>query len=144
MSGYGGRPPGWEDPYGGYGGYGGTPGWDDPGAYGPQGPPYGQQGYPYGPPGVPHARPSNGSTIAALVCNCVVAVLCCNIVAIPGIITGALALGRVNTDPASARRLTIWSWSLFAASILIGIILAVVYFAIIATSDPGYTSSGGV
>ncbi|GAA2171202.1 hypothetical protein [Actinomadura napierensis] len=144
MSGYGGRPPGWQDPYGGYGG---TPGWDDPGGYGQPGygqPGYGQPGYPYGPPGVPQAPTSNGSTIAALVCNCVVAVLCCNIVAIPGIVTGALALGRVNTDPQSARKLTIWSWSLFAASILIGIVIAVVYFAIIATSDPGYTSTDGV
>ncbi|MBO2464604.1 hypothetical protein [Actinomadura violacea] len=133
MSGYGGVPPGWHDPYGGQGGYGGTPGWDDGGAYGP-----------YGPPGVPHAPASNGSAIAALVCNCVVALLCCNIVAIPGIVTGALALGRVQTDPASARRLTIWSWSLFAASVLIGIILLIVYVAFIVTSDSDYTSTGGV
>ncbi|MER6810536.1 hypothetical protein ABT299_14755 [Spirillospora sp. NPDC000708] len=132
MSGYGGVPPGWHDPYGGYG-QGGTPGWDDAGAYGP-----------YGPPGVPQAPANNGSAIAALVCNCVVALLCCNIVAIPGIVTGALALGRVQTDPASARRLTIWSWSLFAASLLIGIIIAVVYFVVILTHDPGYTSTGGV
>ncbi|MBD2900246.1 hypothetical protein amrb99_92470 [Actinomadura sp. RB99] len=132
MSGYGGVPPGWHDPYGGYG-QGGTPGWDDAGAYGS-----------YGPPGVPQAPANNGSAIAALVCNCVVALLCCNIVAIPGIVTGALALGRVQTDPASARRLTIWSWSLFAASLLIGIIIAVVYFAVILTHDPGYTSTGGV
>ncbi|MEU6752679.1 hypothetical protein ABZ914_41215 [Spirillospora sp. NPDC046719] len=132
MSGYGGVPPGWHDPYGGYG-HGGTPGWDDAGAYGP-----------YGPPGVPQAPANNGSAIAALVCNCVVALLCCNIVAIPGIVTGALALGRVQTDPASARRLTIWSWSLFAASLVIGIIIAVVYFAVILTHDPGYTSTGGV
>jgi hypothetical protein len=125
-------PPGWHDPYGGYG-HGGTPGWDDAGAYGP-----------YGPPGVPQAPANNGSAIAALVCNCVVALLCCNIVAIPGIVTGALALGRVQTDPASARRLTIWSWSLFAASLLIGIIIAVVYFVVILTHDPGYTSTGGV
>ncbi|MGI5325827.1 hypothetical protein [Actinomadura nitritigenes] len=144
MSGYGGVPPGWHDPYGGYG-QGGTPGWDDAGAYGPQ---YGPQGRPYGPqygpPGVPQAPANNGSAIAALVCNCVVALLCCNIVAIPGIVTGALALGRVQTDPASARRLTIWSWSLFAASLLIGIIIAVVYFALIVTHDPGYTSTDGV
>ncbi|WP_433147282.1 hypothetical protein ACQPZ8_06285 [Actinomadura nitritigenes] len=132
MSGYGGVPPGWHDPYGGYG-QGGTPGWDDAGAYGP-----------YGPPGVPQAPANNGSAIAALVCNCVVALLCCNIVAIPGIVTGALALGRVQTDPASARRLTIWSWSLFAASLLIGIIIAVVYFAVVLTHDPDYTSTGGV
>jgi hypothetical protein len=136
VSGYGGVPPGWHDPYGGYG-YGGTQGWGDAGGYGPQ-------GDPYGPPGVPREPASNGSAIAALVCNCVVAVLCCNIVAIPGIVTGALAVGRVRTDPASARRLTIWSWSLFAASLLIGLIVAVVYFALIVTSDSGSTSTGGV
>ncbi|TDD26726.1 hypothetical protein E1287_35955 [Actinomadura sp. KC06] len=145
MSGYGGGPPsGWEDPYGG-----GSQGWDPGGAYGPQ---YGAgQGYPppgygygYGPPGVPHRAPSNGSTIAALVCNSIAVVLCCNIVAIPGIITAAIALGRNNTDPRSARKLTIWSWSLFAAGVVIGIILIVIYALLAAAADPDYDSSGGI
>ncbi|MWA06773.1 hypothetical protein F8568_041815 [Actinomadura sp. LD22] len=136
MSGYGGVPPGWHDPYGGYGN-GGTPGWDDAGVYGPQ-------AHPYGPPGVPYAPANNGSAIAALVCNCVLALLCCNIIAIPGIVTGALAVGRVRTDPASARRLTIWSWSLFAASVVISIILAVVYIALAVTHDSDYSSTSGV
>ncbi|TMQ90050.1 hypothetical protein ETD83_37140 [Actinomadura soli] len=146
MSGYGGRPPsGWEDPYGG-----GSQGWDPGGAYGPQ---YGAgQGYPppgyghgygYGPPGVPHRTPSSGSTIAALVCNAIAVVLCCNIVAIPGVITAAIALGRNSTDPGSARKLTIWSWSLFAAALVIGIILIVIY-ALLVAADPDYDSSGGI
>ncbi|MEU8310444.1 hypothetical protein AB0C84_43450 [Actinomadura sp. NPDC048955] len=152
MSGYGGRPPsGWDDPYGG------DQGWDTGGAYGqPHGqsygyttqPGYGQPGYGYGygygPPGVPYQATSNGSTIAALVCNAVAIVLCCNIVAIPGVITAAIALGRVQTDPPSARRLTIWSWSLFAASILIGIALLIVYVMIGTMSEPDYGSSEGI
>jgi hypothetical protein len=145
MSGYGGRPPsGWDDPYGG------GQNWDPGGAYGGQGyghgqPGYGQQGYGYGPPGVPYQPVSNGSTIAALVCNAVAILLCCNIVAIPGVITAAIALGRTQTDPPSARKLTIWSWSLFAASVVIAIIVLIVYIVIgVAASDPDYGSSSGI
>jgi hypothetical protein len=91
---------------------------------------------------VPYAPASHGSAIAALVCNCVATVLCCNIVAIPGIITGALALGRSGTDPASARKLTIWSWSLFAASILVAVILVIVL--LVAAGDPDPSSGASV
>lgn len=143
MSGYGGRPPsGWEDPYGG-----GSQGWDPGGAYGPQygpGPGYPPPGYGYGPPGVPYGTRSNGSTIAALVCNSIAVALCCNIVAIPGIITAAIALGRNNTDPNSARKLTIWSWSLFGAAVAIAIIFFVVYLILIAAADPDYDSGDGI
>jgi hypothetical protein len=152
MSGYGGRPPsGWDDPYGG------DQNWDTGGAYGqPYGqgygytqpghgqPGYGQPGYGYGPPGVPYQAASNGSTIAALVCNAVAILLCCNIVAIPGVITAAIALGRTQTDPPSARRLTIWSWSLFAASVLIGIVILIIYIAFGVMSEPDYSSSDGI
>ncbi|MFC4056323.1 hypothetical protein ACFOY4_42130 [Actinomadura syzygii] len=147
MSGYGGQPPSWEDPYAGqqyggqhYGGqqYGGQqhggPGYD-PYGYGP--------GYGYGPPGVPYATRSNGSAIAALVCCCVAVVLCCNVLAIPGIITGAIAVGRASTDPESSRRLTIWSWSILAVSFVIAIILFVVFVLIGAASEPDYDSTGG-
>lgn len=146
MSGYGGRPPsGWDDPYGG------AQGWDSGGTYG-QGygygytqPGYGQPGYGYGPPGVPYQTQSNGSTIAALVCNAVAILLCCNIVAIPGVVTAAVALGRTQTDPPSARRLTIWSWSLFAASVFIAIIVLIIYIIIgVTASDPDYSSSDGI
>ncbi|MFD0691886.1 DUF4190 domain-containing protein [Actinomadura fibrosa] len=146
MSGYGGRPPsGWDDPYGA------SQGWDPNGAYGrPGGDPYGMPppgygyGYGYGPPGVPHAPSSNGSTIAALVCNIVGIVLCCNILAIPGVITAAIAMGRVQTDPRSARKLTIWSWCLFAASVVLGIVFLIIYIVVIANSEPDYGTTSGV
>jgi hypothetical protein len=116
LSGYGGQPPGWQDPYG-------QSGWDPQGNYAQQGwqDPYAQQGYGYGPPGVPQNQASNGSAIAALICNIVLFMFCASILAIPGIVTAALAMGRVQTNPQSARRLTIWSWSLFAVVIVLGI-----------------------
>ncbi|TYK49691.1 hypothetical protein [Actinomadura decatromicini] len=140
MSGYGGQPP-WEDPYAGhqYGGqhYGGQPGGAgyDPYGYG--------SGYGYGPPGVPYATRSNGSAIAALVCNCVAVVLCCNIFAIPGIATGAVAVARASTDPDSSRRLAIWSWCLLGASFVVAIIVFVAFMALGAASEPDYDSGGG-
>ncbi|QXJ24105.1 hypothetical protein AGRA3207_005362 [Actinomadura graeca] len=144
MSGYGGSPPpGWEDPYGGSQGWGG-------GGYGPppadpygQGPPPGY-GYGYGPPGVPYAPAGNGSTIAALICNIVAIVLCCNIVAIPGVILAAIAMGRAQSDPYSARRLTMWSWVLFGASIVVAIIVMVAWIVLAANSEPDYGSSSGI
>ncbi|TYK49692.1 hypothetical protein [Actinomadura decatromicini] len=138
MSGYGGQPPSGEgDPYGGaygaqqppgagdpYGTYGGQP---PAGAYGAQQPPgvtpYGT----YGPPGVPSKRVSSGTITAALVCNCVAIVLCCNFVAIAGVVTALNAQRRADTDPRSARNLTIWSWSLFAVSTVLGLIIGIVY-----------------
>ncbi|WP_245667493.1 hypothetical protein [Actinomadura macra] len=143
MSGYGGSPPpGWEDPYGG------SQGWGGAGGYGaPPGSPYGQgppPGYGYGPPGVPYAPASNGSTIAALICNIVAIVLCCNIVAIPGVILAAIAMGRVQSDPHSARKLTLWSWILFGASIVIGIVVLVLWIVLAANSEPDYGSSSGI
>ncbi|MEU8797797.1 DUF4190 domain-containing protein [Spirillospora sp. NPDC048819] len=143
MSGYGGNPPpGWQDPYGGsqdpYGG--GSQGWSgDPyggnpygGAYGPGG---GQPGYGYGPPGVPTRPQSNANTIAALVCNIIGVLLCCGILSIPGVITAAIAMGRVDSDPESARKLTIWSWVLFGVSVVLGIIIMVVYVIVIIMSE---------
>ncbi|TDC85467.1 hypothetical protein [Actinomadura sp. 7K507] len=134
MSGYGGGPPpGWQDPYGGSQGWSGDPYGGDPygGAYGPGGAP----GYGYGPPGVPTRPASNASTIAALVCNIAGVVLCCGILSIPGAITSAIAMSRVETDPDSARKLTIWSWVLFGLSVFIGIILMIVYIAVIVMSE---------
>jgi hypothetical protein len=125
LSGYGGQPSGWQDPYG-------QSGWDPQGYYAQQGwqDPYAQQGYGYGPPGLPQQPASNGSAIAALVCNIVLFVACASIFAIPGIVTAALAMGRVQTNPESARRLTVWSWVLFGVVIVIGIALIGVLIAI--------------
>ncbi|TDC65215.1 hypothetical protein E1200_18825 [Actinomadura sp. GC306] len=150
MSGYGGSPPpGWQDPYGGSQGWSGDPKSGDPygtdpyggGAYG--GSAYGG-GYPnagYGPPGVPTSQSGNGSTVAALVCNIVMVVLCCGVLSIPGVITSAIAMGRVHSDPESARRLTVWSWVLFGASIVLGIIGLIIYvFVVVLAETNGYDS----
>ncbi|TDC48015.1 hypothetical protein E1281_25400 [Actinomadura sp. KC345] len=135
MSGYGGSPPpGWQDPYGGSPGWGGDP---YGGAYGPGGAP----GYGYGPPGTPTRPASSASTIAALVCNIAGVVLCCGILSIPGAITSAIAMSRVETDPESARKLTIWSWVLFGLSFVIGIILIIIYIVAVVMAesyDSGY------
>lgn len=131
MSGYGGSPPpGWQDPYGSQG-WGGSP---YPGAPAP--------GYGYGPPGVPVRPPSNASTTACLVCNIISVLLCCGLLAIPGAVVAALAMGRVHTDPESARKLTIAGWVLFGLSIVCGIILAILYFAVMIRSDGSGSTSG--
>src|SRR4051812_47889848 len=104
----------WQDPYGQYGqqGWQQNPqqGWQDP--YASQNPYAQQQGYGgyYGPPG---AQPggSNGAAVGALVCNIIAALLCCGGLAwLPGIILSAMAMSRNNTDPGSARNLTLWAW----------------------------------
>ncbi|MEU5994596.1 hypothetical protein ABZ806_36955 [Spirillospora sp. NPDC047418] len=134
MSGYGGNPPGWQDPYGSQQGWGGSP---YPGA--PQPP-----GYAYGPPGVPVRQASSGATTACLVCNIASVLLCCGILGIPGAIVSALAMGRVHTDPESARKLTIAGWILFALSIISGIVLAVIYVVVMLQADSGYDSGSGI
>ncbi|MFC9976188.1 hypothetical protein ACFVH6_35370 [Spirillospora sp. NPDC127200] len=106
-----GRPQGWNDPYGSAP----TPGWGDPyggQAPGPEGYGYGY-GYGYGPNPPPA---SNGSTIAALIVSCVMTTMCCNVLAIASIITSAVAMGRISRDPASARRLTWWSWGILGVT----------------------------
>lgn len=125
MSGYGGQPPGWDNPYGQQGG-----GWDPYGEYAQQG---------YGPPGVPYTPASQGAAIAALVCN-IVATLCC-LLGIPGIVTAAIALGKVNTEPESARTLTIWSWVIFAITMVLGITVIIIAFAVGAFSEESGTST---
>ena len=142
MSGYGGTPPGWQDPYGGQSPYGGQ-GWGDAQYPGAQ-PPPGYAPYAYGPPGVPVRQPSSGSTTACLVCNIAGVLLCCGVLSIPGAIVAAIAMGRVHTDPESARKLTIAGWVLFGLSILCGIVLAIIYVIVIASADSGYDSGGGI
>jgi Na+/proline symporter len=133
VSGYGGTPPGWQDPYGPQS-YGGSP---YPGAPQPS-------GYAYGPPGVPVRQPSSGSTTACLVCNIASVLLCCGILGIPGAIVSAIAMGRVHTDPESARKLTIAGWILFGLSMVCGIIIAVIYLLVVISSDSGYDSTSGI
>jgi hypothetical protein len=92
--------------------------------------PYGQYSYAgYGPAGAPRSG-NNGATVAALVANIIAAVLCCSGIAwIPGIITSAIALNRVNTDPESARRMTIAAWVCFAADIAVSVGFVVLVYA---------------
>ncbi len=132
MSGYGGSPPpGWQDPYGGSQGWSGDP-YADPYA----------AGYGYGPPGMPTKPPNNGSTVAALVCNIVSVVLCCGVLSIPGVVTSAIAMGRMHSDPESARRLTTWSWVLFGISVVLGLIVIVIYVvAVVYAESNGYDST---
>ncbi|MEV5748071.1 hypothetical protein AB0L00_09660 [Actinoallomurus sp. NPDC052308] len=146
----------WQDPYGQYGQSGQNPygqdpygqqgqqgwqntqpGWQDP--YAQQQNTYGQQqgyGY-YGPPGAPPAG-SNGSAVGALVANIVSALLCCGGIAwLPGIILAAMAMNRNNTDPQSAKQLSMWSWICFGINIVLAIVLIVVLFAIGTFSNTG-------
>jgi hypothetical protein len=97
--------------------------------YQPYGAPYGQQpppqhgyGYGYGYP--PPPRPSEGpraTAIVALVLNLLAVVACCNILAIPGAVLAGLALGRSSTEPASAKSLLVWSWTLFGVGFVLTI-----------------------
>jgi hypothetical protein len=139
VSGYGGQPPsGWQDPYDPYGQQQPGSGWQDPYA---QQDPYGQgYGYGFGPPGMPTQSASNGSAIGALICNIVLTMTCCGVLAVPGIIMSAIAIGRVTSDPESARNLTMWSWIIFAANIVIVVVLVIVYFAFL-TSQGSYQTT---
>ncbi|MEU5882641.1 DUF4190 domain-containing protein [Spirillospora sp. NPDC047279] len=133
MSGYGGQPPGgWNDPYGqnpyGQGGGAGKAGWDPYGQYG-------QSSYGYGPPGVSAPPVSEGNAIAALVCNILVTLFCCGIFGIAGIVTSAMAMSRVRTDPVSARKLTTWSWVIFGVSLVIGLIIIILYIVLIVAAE---------
>ncbi|MFI0452345.1 hypothetical protein [Actinomadura sp. 6N118] len=132
MSGYGGQPPGWNDPYGqpqnpyGQGGAGQS-GWDPYGQYGQ--PPGGSYGY--GPPGVHGPPASQGSAIGALIANIIVTLFCCGVFGIAGIVTSAMAMSKVHTDPNSARKLITWSWVIFGVSLVVGLIIMVVYVAVL-------------
>ena len=98
--------------------------------------PYGQYSYAgYGPGGVPRTG-NNGAAVAALVANIIAAVLCCSGIAwIPGIVTSAIALNRVNTDPESARRMTLAAWVCFAANITVSVGFLVLVYATGGFSD---------
>ncbi|QFG21926.1 hypothetical protein F7P10_13110 [Actinomadura sp. WMMB 499] len=84
------------------------------------------------------------NAIIALVCNCLVVLSCCNVLAIPGIITGALAVQRVERQPESARSLTMWSWVIFGVTTVLAIILIAILIAADVGSDPdpGYYGDG--
>ena len=109
---------------------------------------YGQYGQ-YGPgPYLPPPQPaSNGAAVAALVANILLTITCCGLLALPGIVTAAMAMGRVNTDPVSARNLTLWSWVIFGGAVLVGIVLVVLFFSMglhLDESGPSSTSGDGI
>ncbi|ROO91268.1 hypothetical protein EDD29_9021 [Actinocorallia herbida] len=106
----------------------------DPGSYG-----YGIPGHPnqYGGYGPPPPPPSNGAAIGALVANIILTITCCGLFAIPGIVTAAIAMGRYQTDPVSARKLTTASWIIFGVAIVLGILLVIVYVFFLASFSEG-------
>lgn len=96
--------------------------------YQPYGAPYGQQpppgygyGYGYGTPPRPNTDGSRANAIVALVLNLIATVSCCNILAIPGAVLAGMALGRLENDLGTAKRMLVWSWVLFAAGFVLGI-----------------------
>jgi hypothetical protein len=135
-----------QDPYG-QNPYAHDPYWQhthpqDPYARGPYAQdPYARYSYGgYGPPG--DVPPGNiGLAVAALVANIISAILCCAGVGwIPGVITAAVALSRIRTDPESGRRLAIVSWVCFAADV----VLAVAGFVLIGLLSGGHDSTSTV
>ncbi|RSN44525.1 hypothetical protein DMH08_36995 [Actinomadura sp. WAC 06369] len=84
------------------------------------------------------------SAIIALVCNSLAVLSCCNVLAIPGIITGALAIQRIERQPESARSLTIWSWVIFGVSMVIAVVVIALLIAadVGSDSDPYYYDDG--
>jgi len=98
----------------------------------PYGPGYGIPGHPnqYGPYLPPPPPASNGAAMAALIANILLSLTCCGLLAVPGVITAAIAMNRVNTDPESARNLTQWSWVIFGGAILVGIVAFVLLLAL--------------
>jgi hypothetical protein len=144
VSGYGQPPTGGHDPYDPYRQQQPT-GWQDPYAQQAnwQQPPGQGPGYGYGPPGVPPSGATNGSAIAALICNCVALVaiiFCCfgAVASLPGAILAGMALGRAQSDPQSSRQLALWSWVCFGLSIVLSVGMIVVLLALGHSTTPDY------
>lgn len=130
------------DPYahGSYahGSYAHDPYGQDPYAYAQD--PYAQYDYAaYGAPPVPVRSGTPGATVAALIANIASAIFCCGIgVAwIPGIVLSAIALSKNNTDPYTARRLTVGAWICFG----VDIVLTVVGFMLLGLFSDGHSGS---
>lgn len=138
-----GRPEYGQPEYGQAKGYGQTPGHlDQPygqgygQGYGEQ-PPYGQEyGQGYGQQqgyGAPSPREVDGvrtHAIVALVISLVLALSCfVSLGGLIGTILSGLALGRVDTDPRSARNLLKWTWISVGANIVL-LVLGVTFFIV--------------
>lgn len=111
------------------------------------GPGYGIPGHPnqYGPygPYMPPPPASNGPALAALIANILLTITCCGLLAVPGVITAAVAMNRVHTDPVSAKNLTNWSWVIFGIAVLVGVVLLVVFFGLGLSGSLDETSTTG-
>jgi hypothetical protein len=56
---------------------------------------------------------------------------------IPGIVLSALALGKLNHEPDSARKLTIWAWVCFGIGLVLAVAVIAFMFSGVTTDDPG-------
>ena len=126
-------------PYGTPPGHGTPPGYGapPPPAYGVP-PAYGYAQPAYGYPGWrdPAADSVRTQAIVALVVGIVLGLLCCIPGGIGSAVTAGLAMGRVDRDVASARRLVRWSWGITAASVVLGVVAVVLLLAF--ASGPGF------
>jgi len=73
--------------------------------------------------------------IGVLVTNIATTVLCCSPLGIAGIVVGALAMGRVDTQPDSARSLVKWGWGLAIVSVVLVVIMVVAFIVIVMLSE---------
>lgn len=123
--------------------YGQPPTYGQPPAYGQQ---YGapvHQGYA---PDAEAAQVRSSATLW-LILNIVSVLFCGNLPGIAGAIFAGLALGRVDADPADARRKTRIAKILFFAGLIIAavlIVIAVIAFVVIGTSSRSSGSVTGV
>ncbi|MFC9970338.1 hypothetical protein ACFVH6_05485 [Spirillospora sp. NPDC127200] len=67
--------------------------------------------------------------------------MCCNLLALPAIVTSAMAVGRSSTDPGSAQRLVGWSWGILVVAFLLPIAVILVLLGVDA-SNGGLDDSG--
>ena len=92
---------------------------------------------------MPPPPASNGPALAALIANILLTITCCGLLAVPGVITAAVAMNRVHTDPVSAKNLTNWSWVIFGIAVLVGVVLLVVFFGLGLSGSLDETSTTG-
>jgi hypothetical protein len=71
--------------------------------------------------------------IVALIANCCGLLLCG--LTLPGVITSAIALSRVDHDLPSGRRLLMWSWILLALAVVVFALLMVAVVGLIAVGS---------
>ena len=137
-----GQQPGGPPPYGTPPpGYGAPPGYGPPAAYGPYGTPvpygYPQPGYGYAGWRDPASDAVRTQAIVALVVGILLGLACCIPGGIASAVTAGIAMGRADTDVASARRLVRWSWGITATSVVLGVVV-LVGFLLLGFADAGF------